>query len=74
MKCFLGNELAVGDKVILLESGRSNSWFVWGEIVRFTPQQVVVSYKVNWSTTFVDETRRYPQALIKPWENHATCH
>lgn len=60
MKDFLKNELEVGDTVVYLEHGTSNSWLAFGEIVRFTPQKVVLK-----STKHRMEFRRDPYGIIK---------
>jgi hypothetical protein len=65
MKCFLGNELEPGDRVVMLEAGSSSSWYTWGQIVRFTPKQVVLVNVYNGQPG-KHEIRRYPKALIKP--------
>lgn len=55
-----GNELAVGDRVLYLEPGRSTSRLVWGVIIRFTPEMVVFEDKFGY-------LRRHPASVVKPY-------
>lgn len=59
-----GNELQIGDEVLYLEPGRSTSRLVWGVIVNFTPQMIVVKNRNN-------ECRRHPSSVIKPFRRCA---
>ena len=67
---FVGNNLEVGDSVICLQQGTSNSWFQWARIVRFTPKMVVVlEDRMNKLVDPNDPeywcVKRQPKALIR---------
>ncbi len=65
MKDRAGNELAVGDRVLYLEPGRSSSYLVWGTIDRFTAQRVVFVVEKSWGSR--DRTVP-PDRVVKPFK------
>jgi hypothetical protein len=67
MKDFLGNDLQVGDKVVmLLPNYRS---FIYAKIVRFTKCFVIVTYEEKWGANRERvshyERKQEPTQLIK---------
>jgi hypothetical protein len=65
MKDFAGNELEIGDKVLICVPGYKH--LVWAEVESFGPKMIICSYKVTWSTTGRRENvPRYPNQVVLP--------
>ncbi|AGS81119.1 hypothetical protein [Caulobacter phage Cr30] len=67
MKDFLGNILELGDEVIFMRPGYRD--FVFGKIIKFTPQKVKVEYQMHYSyqdgRPYYDTYMEYPTCFIK---------
>lgn len=61
MKDYFGNELQIGDKIVMIEPNYRN--FVTGKILKFTPKNIQVEYIS--STGYPHNILQQPQQLIK---------
>lgn len=66
MKDRAGNNLVVGDAVLYLVPGRSNSWLSWGIVEGFTPKMVVIRDTNKFTSVF----RRDPNSVVKPYKEN----
>lgn len=63
MKDRAGNELKVGDRVLFLVAGRSNSRLEWGSVAGFTRKMVEIEFNTGYS---MDTFRRHPASVVLP--------
>ena len=65
MKDRAGNELTVGDKVLYLVAGTSNSRLEWGVVDSFTPKKVRIN--PDRKSVLHDTVLREPGSVVKPF-------
>lgn len=63
MKDFLGQEIKVGDKIVVLESKKTSSWYESGEVIGLTDKMVKVRYP-NPRYLYNNETIKCSDKLI----------
>lgn len=63
MKDFLGQPLAVGDRVAFIENGYRN--LKKGVVTAFTPQKVRIEYPNRFRHSASYKTLRFPSEVIK---------
>jgi hypothetical protein len=68
MKDRAGNELTVGDRVLYLVPGTSNSRLEWGTVAGFTKKMVEVEVETRWG---LETVRRMPASVVLPWVDNA---
>jgi hypothetical protein len=64
MKDFAGNELAIGDKVLICLPHYSE--LVWAEVEKFTEKMIICSYQPNYHNARRVTAPRYPSQVIYP--------
>lgn len=63
MKDFLGKELSVGDYVIFTRPRYRD--LTTGKVIKFTPQNIKVIYKIHFSPNTFDEFLISPRDVVK---------
>jgi hypothetical protein len=58
-----GTELSIGDRVLFLVAGTSNSRLEWGTVAGFTPKMVEIEHQ---SYSGLDTVRRNPNSVVLP--------
>lgn len=63
---FLGRKLEIGDNVVAVLHQHTRSDLVSGEIIRFTPQKVVIkTIKNDWTFGYNEVMKTSPEKVIK---------